>query len=152
MRRSREGKRRNINYSSPTRDQPDSQSLFESKPPSGSSRRSLSPPSTSLLDRELITEDLALFENLQISPQNPNPRSFPYSVKQQCWEKAEKIRGRDPNRWRRDALGNMVFRKLVGCPGCLCHDYDHIVPYSKGGKSTLENCQVLQGCESSLHL
>ncbi|KAL2492978.1 HNH endonuclease [Abeliophyllum distichum] len=44
----------------------------------------------------------------------------------------------------RDPLGNTVFRKLVGCPGCLCHDYDHIIPYSKGGKSTLENCQVLQ--------
>ncbi|KAH7656368.1 HNH endonuclease domain-containing protein [Dioscorea alata] len=73
-----------------------------------------------------------------------NPRSFPYSVKQQCWDKAEKVKGRDPDRWRRDALGNIVFRKLVGCPGCLCHDYDHIVPYSKGGKSTLENCQVLQ--------
>ncbi|KAJ7956410.1 HNH endonuclease [Quillaja saponaria] len=66
------------------------------------------------------------------------------SVKQQCWEKAEKIKGRDPDRWRRDALGNTLFRKLVGCPGCLCHDYDHIVPYSKGGESTLENCQVLQ--------
>ncbi|GFP87841.1 hypothetical protein PHJA_000927800 [Phtheirospermum japonicum] len=94
--------------------------------------RSLShPPSTSLVDRELLTP-------------NPNPRSFPYSVKQQCWEKAEKVKGRDPDRWRRDPLGNIVFRKLVGCPGCLCHDYDHIVPYSKGGKSTLENCQVLQ--------
>jgi len=65
-------------------------------------------------------------------------------VKQQCWEKAEKVKGRDPDRWRRDPLGNIVFRKLVGCPGCLCHDYDHIVPYSKGGKSSLENCQVLQ--------
>lgn len=59
------------------------------------------------------------------------PRSFPYSVKQQCWEKAEKVKGRDPDRWRRDSLGNTIFRKLVGCPGCLCHDYDHIVPYSK---------------------
>ncbi|KAK8939021.1 hypothetical protein KSP39_PZI010812 [Platanthera zijinensis] len=58
-------------------------------------------------------------------------RSFPYSVKQQCWEKAEKVKGRDPDRWRRDPLGNIIFRKLVGCPGCLCHDYDHIVPYSK---------------------
>ncbi|CAL8161479.1 unnamed protein product [Prunus armeniaca] len=46
--------------------------------------------------------------------------------------KVEKIRGRDPDRWHRDALGNTVFWKLVGCPGCLCHDYDHIVPYSKG--------------------
>ncbi|XXG87670.1 hypothetical protein AAC387_Pa11g2300 [Persea americana] len=73
-----------------------------------------------------------------------NPRSFPYNVKQKCWDKADKIKGRDPDRWRRDPLGNIVFRKLVGCPGCLCHDYDHITPFSKGGKSTLENCQVLQ--------
>ncbi|CAL5327110.1 unnamed protein product [Camellia sinensis] len=73
-----------------------------------------------------------------------NPRSFPYSVKQQCWQKAEKVKGRDPDRWSRDALGNTVFRKLVACPGCLCHDYDHIVPYCKEGKSTLEKCQVLQ--------
>ncbi|KAJ7978438.1 HNH endonuclease [Quillaja saponaria] len=51
-------------------------------------------------------------------------------MRQQCWEKAEKIKGRDPERWRRDPLGNIVFGKLVGCPGCLCHDYDHIVPYS----------------------
>ncbi|NP_001168386.1 uncharacterized protein LOC100382155 [Zea mays] len=77
-------------------------------------------------------------------PSASEPRSFSYAVKQQCWEKAERLPGRDPERWRRDALGNIVFRKLVGCPGCLCHDYDHIVPYSKGGKSTLENCQVLQ--------
>ncbi|XP_054822077.1 uncharacterized protein LOC129320580 isoform X1 [Prosopis cineraria] len=128
-----------------------------------------------LVDSDLvtITDPTSLFEHQQsqdfYSNSNPNPRSFPYSVKQQCWDKAEKIRGRDPDRWRRDALGNIVFRKLVGCPGCLCHDYDHIVPYSKtklvtvedgcssdvllypenycdavGGKSTLENCQVLQ--------
>ncbi|XP_030477017.1 uncharacterized protein LOC115694037 isoform X2 [Syzygium oleosum] len=113
-------------------------------------------PSTSLIDQELETlQDTSSFllQSLQISldeaatappSPNPNPRSFPYVVKQQCWDKAEKVKGRDPDRWRRDAVGNIVFRKLVGCPGCLCHDYDHIVPYSKGGKSTLENCQVLQ--------
>jgi hypothetical protein len=33
---------------------------------------------------------------------------------------------------------------LRGCDGCLCHEYDHIVPFSKGGKSTLDNCQILQ--------
>lgn len=60
-----------------------------------------------------------------------NPRSFTYGIKQQCWDKAEKVKGRAPDRWRRDVLGNIVFRKLVGCPGCLCHDYDHIIPYSK---------------------
>ncbi|XP_056170870.1 uncharacterized protein LOC115694037 isoform X1 [Syzygium oleosum] len=100
-------------------------------------------PSTSLIDQELETlQDTSSFllQSLQISldeaatappSPNPNPRSFPYVVKQQCWDKAEKVKGRDPDRWRRDAVGNIVFRKLVGCPGCLCHDYDHIVPYSK---------------------
>ncbi|KAF7850541.1 hypothetical protein BT93_L5293 [Corymbia citriodora subsp. variegata] len=112
-------------------------------------------PSTSLIDQELETlqdTSSSLLESLQISldeaatppSPNPSPRSFPYSVKQQCWDKAESVKGRDPDRWRRDAVGNIVFRKLVGCAGCLCHDYDHILPYSKGGKSTLENCQVLQ--------
>ncbi|GLJ50350.1 hypothetical protein SUGI_1072840 [Cryptomeria japonica] len=39
-----------------------------------------------------------------------NPRAFPYHVKQACWEKADKVKGRDPDRWRRDPLGNIVFR------------------------------------------
>lgn len=113
--------------------------------PTSPNRRLSPPPSAAILaDGGLLTEELSRFEGLQISPESPNPRSFPYNVKQQCWDKADKIKGRDPDRWRRDPLGNIVFRKLVGCPGCLCHDYDHIVPYSKGGKSTLENCQVLQ--------
>ncbi|XP_050225759.1 uncharacterized protein LOC126675195 [Mercurialis annua] len=102
--------------------------------------------SSAVIDREMVTEQdtLTLFEDLKISEEYIEPRSFPHSVKQQCWDKAETIKGRDPDRWRRDPLGNTVFRKLVGCPGCLCHDYDHILPYSKGGKSTLDNCQVLQ--------
>ena len=59
------------------------------------------------------------------------PRSFPHDVKEACWAKADTVKGPDPDRWRRDALGNIVFRKLVGCQGCLCHDYDHIIPYYK---------------------
>ncbi|XVF09053.1 hypothetical protein REPUB_Repub07fG0057900 [Reevesia pubescens] len=128
-----------------------SRSSRPSSPPRRSRSSKLTPPSASLIDGELVTEQVqsstvtSLFEDLQISQDSSsNPRSFPYSVKQKCWEKAEKVKGRDPDRWRRDAVGNIVFRKLVGCPGCLCHDYDHIIPYSKGGKSTLENCQVLQ--------
>ncbi|XP_004299351.1 PREDICTED: uncharacterized protein LOC101302359 [Fragaria vesca subsp. vesca] len=114
----------------PTRRSRPSSPLRDRNPISPRSRHSgPTPPRAFLLD------DVTDFNN---------PRSFPHNVKKQCWEKAEKIKGRDPDRWRRDPLGNTVFRKLVGCPGCLCHDYDHIVPYSKGGESTLENCQVLQ--------
>ncbi|KAE9467219.1 hypothetical protein C3L33_00853, partial [Rhododendron williamsianum] len=138
--------RKRRNHSSPTRTRPLASSGFDPTP-SASRPSTLSPTGVSVLDRHLVTEEVSIdfFEKLRISPDSDNnPRSFPYNVKQQCWEKAEKVRGRDPDRWRRDPLGNTVFRKLVGCPGCLCHDYDHIVPYSKGGKSTLENCQVLQ--------
>uniref|UniRef100_A0A6V7QS52 HNH nuclease domain-containing protein n=1 Tax=Ananas comosus var. bracteatus TaxID=296719 RepID=A0A6V7QS52_ANACO len=116
-------------------------------PPPGSAAPPPSPPPSSTTPRGLLPrvggadEDELFFGG---GGSATNPRSFPYSVKQRCWEKAEKVKGRDPDRWRRDTLGNIVFRKLVGCPGCLCHDYDHIVPFSKGGKSTLENCQVLQ--------
>ncbi|KAM7475633.1 hypothetical protein LguiB_022876 [Lonicera macranthoides] len=136
MRPRKESKRRNTSWDRTTKNPHVSRS---------------SPPSASLLDSEFITQDLDLFASLQISPEetsspNPNPRSFPYSVKQQCWEKAEKVKGRDPDRWRRDHLGNTLFRKLVGCPGCLCHDYDHIVPYSKVldiRSYGLESCQPL---------
>ncbi|XP_010426192.1 PREDICTED: uncharacterized protein LOC104711209 [Camelina sativa] len=117
-----------------------SSSPSKTRPGSGEVRGGKVKTSATLIDRE----EMGLFPGSGYDDPNPEPRSFPYSVKQQCWEKAEKIKGRDPERWRRDHLGNIVFRKLVGCPGCLCHDYDHIVPYSKGGKSTLENCQVLQ--------
>ncbi|KAK7330348.1 hypothetical protein VNO77_24539 [Canavalia gladiata] len=133
-----ERRRRKARSVSPLKDRSKASSSNISS--SYSSKRNSSPSAT------LLDVDDALFHDYPThNPNpNPNPRSFPHSVKQQCWEKAEKVKGRDPDRWRRDALGNTVFRKLLGCPGCLCHDYDHIVPYSKGGESTLENCQVLQ--------
>jgi len=28
--------------------------------------------------------------------------------------------------------------------GPFCHEYDHILPYSKGGQTIIRNCQVLQ--------
>lgn len=58
--------------------------------------------------------------------------------------KAQLMIGRNPERWRLDAVGNPVFKYLKGCEGPLCHEYDHIIPFSKGGKTVVENCQVLQ--------
>ena len=71
-------------------------------------------------------------------------RIFSRWLKEACWSKATELPGRDPNRWRLDAAGNPVCKQLRGCLGCLCHEYDHIVPFSRGGLTTLENCQILQ--------
>lgn len=73
-----------------------------------------------------------------------HPRLFSRKVKEECWRRAMVVPGRDPDRWRYDAAGNVVGYDLRSCVGCLCHDYDHIVPFSKGGLTVLENCQVLQ--------
>ncbi|EOY21948.1 HNH endonuclease domain-containing protein isoform 2, partial [Theobroma cacao] len=51
---------------------------------------------------------------------------------------------RHPERWRKDAAGNIVCKRFCNCKGCLCFEYDHIVPFSRGGESTAENCQILQ--------
>ncbi len=57
---------------------------------------------------------------------------------------AFKVRNRDPDRWRYDAAGNVVMKALKGCHGPFCHEYDHIIPFSKGGETTVRNCQILQ--------
>ncbi|XP_010537383.1 PREDICTED: uncharacterized protein LOC104812097 [Tarenaya hassleriana] len=72
------------------------------------------------------------------------PRYFDAKTKSLCWANADIIPGRHPERWRKDAAGNIVCKRFCNCSGCLCFEYDHIVPYSKGGESTLENCQILQ--------
>ena len=75
---------------------------------------------------------------------NGTSRIFPFEIKEKCWNNAPTIKNRDPNRWRLDSLGNPVMKTLRGSQGIFCHEYDHIFPYSLGGTSTLDNCQILQ--------
>ncbi|CAB4281060.1 unnamed protein product [Prunus armeniaca] len=72
------------------------------------------------------------------------PRFFDSKAKSNCWAKADVVPGRHPERWRKDAAGNVVCKRFCNCQGCLCFEYDHIVPFSKGGESTEDNCQILQ--------
>ena len=60
------------------------------------------------------------------------PRSFDEKTRLACWRKAAVVAGRHPERWRQDAAGNVVCRRFWSCHGCLCYEYDHIVPFSKG--------------------
>ena len=82
--------------------------------------------------------------NNEKNQNNNSLRIFPFEIKEKCWNQAPIISNRDPNRWRLDALGNPVMKALRGLQGIFCHEYDHIFPYSLGGTSTLDNCQILQ--------
>lgn len=88
-------------------------------------------------------EEEEYFEDDFIAKKRAN-RIFTNKQKEQCWNRAEKINSRHPDRWRLDAGGNPVLKALKGCQGSLCHEYDHIVPFSKGGETIVRNCQVLQ--------
>lgn len=70
------------------------------------------------------------------SPQRRN-RIFDDKMRNQCWQKADVVPGRHPERWRKDVAGNVVCRRLTRCEGCLCYEYDHIRPFSKGFSSVL---------------
>lgn len=59
-------------------------------------------------------------------------RIFDEKMRNICWQKADVVAGRHPERWRKDLAGNIVCRRLTRCDGCLCYEYDHIQPYSKG--------------------
>ncbi|KAJ8478643.1 hypothetical protein OPV22_022370 [Ensete ventricosum] len=72
------------------------------------------------------------------------PRFFDAKAKALCWQKAEVVPGRHPERWRKDPAGNVVCKRFWNCLGCICYEYDHIIPFSKGGDTTAENCQILQ--------
>ncbi|XP_019067196.1 uncharacterized protein [Solanum lycopersicum] len=76
--------------------------------------------------------------------QGERARSFDGEAKRMCWAKAETVPGRHPERWRKDSAGNILCKRLFNCQGCLCFEYDHIIPFSKGGESIAENCQILQ--------
>ncbi|EFJ06134.1 hypothetical protein SELMODRAFT_136010 [Selaginella moellendorffii] len=71
-------------------------------------------------------------------------RLFDEKMRRQCWQKAEVVPGRHPERWRKDGAGNVVCRKFIGCEGCMCYEFDHIRPFSKGGETDVSNCQILQ--------
>ncbi|CAI9112028.1 OLC1v1012397C1 [Oldenlandia corymbosa var. corymbosa] len=72
------------------------------------------------------------------------PRQFDSKAKALCWASADIVPGRHPERWRKDIAGNIVCKRFFNCSGCLCYEYDHVIPFSKGGDSVADNCQILQ--------
>ncbi|CAA0159201.1 HNH endonuclease signature motif containing protein [Tenacibaculum maritimum] len=68
--------------------------------------------------------------------------------KEQVWGKGKKVRGKDPNLYRRDDLGNEIYYHSYGKNTPMGWEIDHSKPQSKGGTDHLNNLRPLQTKEN----
>jgi len=59
--------------------------------------------------------------------------------KDQVWGKGQKIRGKDPDLYRKDKLGNEMYKPSYGKASEMGWEIDHSKPQSKGGTDHLNN-------------
>ena len=59
------------------------------------------------------------------------------------WDKAKEIPDRDPEMYRQDPYGNVMYRPSYGQNSPTGWVVDHIKPKSRGGTDTLRNLQAL---------
>ena len=67
-----------------------------------------------------------------------NPRA------QHVWKKARSIAGKNPNLYRRDSQGNVIYKPAYSRSSPMGWQVDHIWPRSKGGSEARGNLQALQ--------
>jgi 5-methylcytosine-specific restriction endonuclease McrA len=63
--------------------------------------------------------------------------------KDNAWDNAKKIRGKDPNKYRQDPYGNTMYKDSYGKSSEMGWEIDHIKPKSKGGSDSARNLQAL---------
>ncbi len=62
---------------------------------------------------------------------------------QKVWNKASKVRGKGPNRYRKDSCGKLIFRYSYGKQSDMAWEIDHIKSRKNGGGNNIENLQAL---------
>ncbi|MCD4744068.1 MAG: HNH endonuclease [Desulfobacteraceae bacterium] len=60
------------------------------------------------------------------------------------WNKASKVRGLNPDLYRKDKTGKRIFKPSHGKQSDMGWEVDHSKPKAKGGTDHLNNLQALQ--------
>lgn len=71
-------------------------------------------------------------------PYSTNPKA------QHVWNKARPVKGENPNLYRRDAQGNVIYKPAYNRDSPMGWQVDHVWPRSKGGSDARMNLQALQ--------
>lgn len=64
--------------------------------------------------------------------------------KEQAWNNAKKIRGKNPNLYRRDSEGNEIYKPAYGKYGEKSWEVHHKNPLSRGGTNSPRNLEAMQ--------
>ena len=74
-----------------------------------------------------------------------------YSKEQldQIFAKGDKVRGKDPDLYRKDACGNEIYRHSYGKESPMGWEVDHSNPKNNGGSDSMRNLRPLQSSENS---
>lgn len=75
---------------------------------------------------------------------NAKGRKFDDDRVQEVWERGKKIQGKDPDLYREDAAGNVIYRPSYGKNTEMGWEVDHKNPVNRGGTDNLRNLQPLQ--------
>ncbi len=61
-----------------------------------------------------------------------------------AWQRTPKVRGKNPNLYRRDAYGNELYKPAYGTMGEKGWEVDHSNPKARGGTDSSKNLQATQ--------
>lgn len=65
-------------------------------------------------------------------------------AKEYAWENAKRVAGKDPNKYREDRVGNIIYRSSYGKDTKMGWSIDHSKPLNMGGTNHKNNFQAMQ--------
>ena len=75
--------------------------------------------------------------------------SYSEETLDQIFNKGQKIAGKNPDLYRRDPMGNEMYRYSYGKTSAMGWNVDHKHPKAKGGSDSMRNFQPMNSRENS---
>ncbi len=74
---------------------------------------------------------------------------YSQELKDKIWDKGTIIKGKDPNQYRKDVNGNIMFKRSYGKYSPMGWNVDHKKAQANGGSDSLRNLQPMNSRANS---